>query len=278
MELFYSNQIEGDTLLLDSEESGHCVRVLRHRPGDRIDVIDGCGTLYHCELVCADARGASARILGTDENFGSHPYRLTMAVCPTKNSDRYEWFAEKATEVGVDVIVPVIGEHSERKVLKTERLDRIVKSAAKQSLKGTIPNVSQSVSVRDFILAAPESALKMICYCFEGEKHSIPDILPQAVGFGPENHGRPWPCEREGPAPAGVGGMSEAKFSGPKPTACGRTPDIQILIGPEGDFSQAEAQMALDRGWIPVTLGNSRLRTETAALVAVTQVYTCMGD
>ena len=279
MELFYSNLIEGDTLLLDAEESGHCVRVLRHRAGDEITVIDGEGTLYRCTLLDADPRGATAHIDGSERGFGAHPYSLTMAVCPTKNIDRYEWFVEKATEIGIDVIAPVIGERSERKVLKTERLERLVKSAAKQSLKGAIPKVNEPQSVRDFILSVPEGAVKMICYCFEGDKHSIPELLSISGALGAGNRSRPWLREREGPAPSGVGGMSEAKF--PSPGAPGRDaglPDIYILIGPEGDFSPAEAELALSRGWMSVSLGSSRLRTETAALVAVAQVYTCLGE
>lgn len=229
MELFFSDVIDNGLILLDQEESTHCVRVLRHRAGDEISVIDGRGTLYRCILENADPKGASARVVSSEPGFGGHPYHLTMAVCPTKNIDRFEWFVEKATEIGVDVIAPVIGERSERKVLKTERLERIVRSAAKQSLKGAVPQIAAPCSVRDFILSAPDSALKMICYCFDGEKYSIPELL------SPE--------------------------------------EICILIGPEGDFSPEEAELALSRGWKPVTLGKSRLRTETAALVAVAQVY-----
>lgn len=234
MELFFSQNIQGDILSLDTDESVHCVRVLRHREGDEIDVIDGEGNLMHCILLDADPKGASARILNTRKGFGAHPYRLTMAVCPTKNSDRFEWFAEKATEIGLDVLAPVIGEHSERKVLNTGRLERLVKSAAKQSLKGAVPRILQPQSVKEFIESAPCDALKMICYCFDGEKHSIQELLP---------------------------------------TYKGDPAEIIILIGPEGDFSNAEAELALSRGWQPVSLGNSRLRTETAALVAVTMVY-----
>ena len=235
MELFFSDKILDGLVVLDPEESAHCVRVLRHRAGDSVDVIDGAGTLYRCVLENAEAKGATARVIGTEPGFGGHPYHLTMAVCPTKNIDRFEWFAEKATEVGLDVIAPVIGDRSERKVLKTDRLGRIVKSAAKQSLKGAIPEVLEPLTVRDFILSVPDETLKLICYCFDGPKHSIPDLLLPAA-------------------------------------------ELCILIGPEGDFSPAEAELALSRGWVPVTLGSSRLRTETAALVAVTQVYTCLGD
>lgn len=232
MEIFYSDRIEADRLWLDSEESAHCVRVLRHRAGDEIAVIDGLGTLCRCILEDADPREASARIVAREPGFGSHPYRLTMVVCPTKNIDRFEWFVEKATEIGVDVIAPVIGERSERKVLKTERLERLARSAAKQSLKGAIPQISAPCSVRDFILSAPDHALKLICYCFEGEKNTIKELLRD-----------------------------------------NSSSEIYILIGPEGDFSPKEAELAMERGWVPVTLGKSRLRTETAALVAVTQVY-----
>ena len=232
MELFFADDIQETRVRLDAEESAHCVRVLRHRPGDEISVIDGVGTLYRCALEIADAKGAEARILERTPGFGAHPYHLTMAVCPTKNVDRYEWFVEKATEVGVDVIAPVIGERSERKVLKTERLRRLALSATKQSLKAAIPQIAEPQSVRDFILAAPADALKLICYCFDDvERIPVTSVLKQDLQ------------------------------------------KISILIGPEGDFSPEEAALAREHGWIPVQLGPSRLRTETAALVAATAVY-----
>ena len=258
MELFYSCDIEGDVLRLDAEESGHCVRVLRHREGDEVSVIDGRGTLMRCTLLNADPRGAEARIEEKVPGFGSHPYRLTMAVCPTKNIDRYEWFAEKATEIGMDVLAPVIGEHSERRVLKTERLERLVKAAAKQSLKGAIPEVAAPVSVKEFIESVPEDAVKMICYCFDGEKHSVRDVLGDMGLIRPHvRKGQNRPDE--------------------DPAACKDLPDIYVLIGPEGDFSPEEAALAKERGWIPVTLGPSRLRTETAAVVAATMVYDALS-
>ena len=233
MELFFSDDICDSRVRLDQEESAHCVRVLRHRAGDEISVIDGRGTLYRCALEIADAKGAEARVLSAEPGFGAHPYHLTMAVCPTKNIDRYEWFVEKATEIGVDVIAPVIGERSERKVLKTERLRRLVLSATKQSLKAAMPEVAEPVPVRDFIAAAPADALKLICYCFDDvERIPVTDVLRRQK----ENR-------------------------------------IAILIGPEGDFSPEEAALAREHGWIPVQLGPSRLRTETAAVTAVTAVY-----
>jgi 16S rRNA (uracil1498-N3)-methyltransferase len=244
MELFYSNDIDGGICRLNQDESGHCVKVLRHRCGDEISVIDGCGTLYRCRITSDSPKGVEAMVLSSEEGWGSHPYRLHMAVCPTKNNDRYEWFAEKACEIGLDEISPVIGEHSERKIFKTARIEKILVSAAKQSLKAAVPVVNEPVSVKDFILAhgtagQPEDPsiqpLRLIAYCFEDEnipRRSIKEVL-------------------EG-----------SDFS-----------EVVVLIGPEGDFSRAEAELALSLGFIPVHLGASRLRTETAALTAVSAVY-----
>ena len=236
MELFYSHDIAGITARLDAEESGHCVRVLRHRAGDEISVIDGLGTLFKCRLAVADPKEAEAEILERVPGFGAVPYRLTMAVCPTKNIERFEWFVEKATEFGLDTIVPVIGDRSERKVVKPERLQRILLSAAKQSLKAAVPVLADSVSVKDFLTSdAVTGCLRLICCCFEPEGGR--KTIGEALGTAPAN-----------------------------------TPVI-ILIGPEGDFSEEELKLAVDDGWIPVSLGPSRLRTETAALAAVAAVY-----
>ena len=239
MELFFSQDIEGGICRLDKDESGHCVKVLRHRAGDEISVIDGCGTLYRCRITDDSPKGVEASVLSCEEEWGSHPYRLHMAVCPTKNNDRYEWFTEKACEIGLDEISPVIGEHSERKVFKTARAEKILVSAAKQSLKAAVPKVNEPVSVKEFIARAtdaiPDGVLRLIAYCFEDEnvpRRSIKEVL------------------------AGYEGN-----------------EIVILIGPEGDFSKAEADLALANGFIPVHLGDSRLRTETAALAAVSAVY-----
>ena len=259
MELFYAQEVSGSFCRLDAEESGHCVRVLRHRAGDEIDVIDGLGTLYHCRLTDDNPKGAEAQILSEQADWNAHPYHLTIGCCPTKNNDRFEWFVEKATELGVDRIVPLIGERSERKVYKTDRAARIALSATKQSLKARIPEIGEPVSVRSFVADAPqddkgchsarahchsaqahchsersEESLKLIAYCFEGEtlRTSIKSAL------------------------AGYKGR-----------------EITVLIGPEGDFSLEEAQLAIGNGYIPIHLGASRLRTETAAVTAVEAVY-----
>lgn len=235
MEIFWTEDIAGGICRLGEEESAHCVRVLRHRAGDRINIIDGHGTMYESTLVVDSPKGAEARIEQAHQNWGGHSYDLTMAVCPTKNIDRYEWFAEKATEFGVDRIVPVIGEHSERKILKPERMNRILLSAAKQSLKASIPELSDTISVREFIESTAEKdALKMIAYCFEDgqERTSIREVLEK----------------------------NDAK-------------EVIVLIGPEGDFSREEADAAVAAGYVPVHIGESRLRTETAALASVSMVY-----
>lgn len=235
MEIFWTEVIAGGICRLGEEESAHCVRVLRHRAGDRINIIDGHGTMYECTLVADSPKGAEARIEQAHQNWGGHPYDLTMAVCPTKNIDRYEWFAEKATEFGVDRIVPVIGEHSERKILKPERMNRILLSATKQSLKASIPELSDTISVREFIESTAEKdALKMIAYCFEDgqERTSIREVLEK----------------------------NDAK-------------EVIVLIGPEGDFSREEADAAVAAGYVPVHIGESRLRTETAALASVSMIY-----
>ena len=233
MELFYAYEADGRFCRLDADESGHCVRVLRHRAGNEIHVIDGLGTMYRCRLTDDNPKGAEAEVLEAFPGWGGHPYRLTVACCPTKNNDRFEWFVEKATEVGVDCIVPVIGERSERKVYKTDRALRIALSATKQSLKSRIPEIADPVSVKDFIRRSGNS-LKLIAYCFEGdtERISIQEALRGCEGT-----------------------------------------DITVLIGPEGDFSPEEARLAVEHGYIPVHLGASRLRTETAAVLATTAVY-----
>ena len=259
MEVFYSRSFTGGSCTLDPEESGHCVRVLRHREGDEIYVIDGEGTLYTCVLTDASPKEAVARIVKEEPDWGAHPYFLQMAVCPTKNLDRYEWFAEKATELGLDEIVPVIGDHSERKVFRPERLRRILLSASKQSLKGAVPAVAEPVSVREFITASSPDDLRLICCCFEGEvpRLSINDVLARSgAGIG----------EPELP-PSGKAPLNPS----PAPLPAGAR--ISILIGPEGDFSREEAKQAIEVGFIPVHLGPSRLRTETAALTAVEAVY-----
>lgn len=243
MELFYSKNIKNGICVLDEEEGRHCLKVLRHIAGDHIQVIDGTGNLYECEIL-EGKKEVTCRVLTTRERFGAHPYRLVMAVAPTKNIDRYEWFLEKATEVGMDVVVPVIGEHSERKIIKPERLEKILVSAAKQSLKAYVPVLEPQINLNDFIRQAPEG-LRLIAYCGEAEKVSLPQAL--------------------------------ATWRANQPAGGEESSSITLLIGPEGDFSPQEVETALAHGFQPVHLGASRLRTETAAVAAVCGVYFTIG-
>lgn len=246
--------MENGICTLNEEESRHCSKVLRHVPGDTVNVIDGCGSLYTCRIIeCG--KQVVCSVEQVQENFGAHRYHLTMAVCPTKNIDRYEWFLEKATEMGIDVVVPVIGEHSERRIIKPERLEKILVSAAKQSLKGAVPVLRETVPVKEFIRnAASLPGVKLIAYCGEQEKVT----LAEAIAMAKEQ--------------ADASSIASAA-GGTMPTFGKNTPAITILIGPEGDFSPAEVEAAMAAGFHPLTLGLSRLRTETAAVAAVAGVY-----
>lgn len=241
MELFYSTEMENGLCTLAEEESRHCAKVLRHTVGDIINVIDGCGALYSCKIIeCG--KQVVCSVESVQEGYGAHKYNLTMAVCPTKNIDRYEWFLEKATEMGMDTVVPVIGEHSERKIIKPERLEKILVSAAKQSLKGAVPVLQEAVSVKQFIKEyADAPGVKLIAYCGEQEKVTLAEAVKEAMNLLPDS------------------------------------PTLTILIGPEGDFSPAEVDAAIAAGFRPLTLGDSRLRTETAAVASVAGVYFMCG-
>ena len=287
MELFFSSDIEGGICRLDKDESGHCVKVLRHRTGDEISVIDGCGTLYRCRITSDSPKGVEARVLEETPDWGGHPYRLHMAVCPTKNNDRYEWFVEKACEIGLDEVSPVIGEHSERRVFKTARVEKILVSAAKQSLKGAVPVVNEPVAVREFIEGMADGS-------------GVGSVGGMAGGYGAGGDGTDGvETGGDGTDGDGTGGaVTSGVVTGGVVTGgplkliayCfedERVPrrsikevlggyegsDVVVLIGPEGDFSKAEAELAIQNGFIPVHLGDSRLRTETAALTTVAAVY-----
>ncbi|MDR2912857.1 MAG: 16S rRNA (uracil(1498)-N(3))-methyltransferase [Alistipes sp.] len=239
MQLFYAPDINfvaggavGGVCVLSGEESRHAVKVLRLGVGARLHVTDGRGGLFVAEVVGADPRGCEVRVVEVCE-VCERTYRLTMAVAPTKNSERFEWFLEKAVEVGVDRVVPIVCDNSERMVFKPERARRVMLSAMKQSLKFRLPVLDPLTAVRE-VLERPFDGVKLIAHC-------------RASGAG---------CERVA--------VSRALPAGG---------DVLILIGPEGDFSAAEVELAVGRGFVPISLGDSRLRTETAALVAVTAVY-----
>jgi 16S rRNA (uracil1498-N3)-methyltransferase len=227
MQLFYNPNISKleKEVTFDKEESRHIVKVLRMKDGDTFKITNGKGSFFSAEMINANPKGCLVKIL-SEEMQQPLPYQLHLAVAPTKLNDRYEWFLEKVTEIGISEITPIICDHSERKIIKTERYEKILQSAMKQSLKAYLPVLNEAVSYKDFINSENTSeVLKCIAHCEETDKKSLKSVL--------------------------------------KPNQ-----KITILIGPEGDFSSAEIELAKQAGFIPVTLGESRLRTETAAVVA----------
>jgi len=231
MQLFLGH-ITGNEFQLDAAEVQHCVKVLRKSIGDKIHFITGDGNLYQGEILFTSKTKVYGSFNKVKSNFGTVPYSLTIAIAPTKNMDRIELFVEKAVEMGIDTIVPIICDHSERKVIKEERLRKIVFSASKQSLKGRLTQVQSALSFKEFI--AQEHSNLLIAHCENGHKSSLKEVLDANVA-------------------------------------------TTIMIGPEGDFSSTEIQLAIDAGAKPIHLGSSRLRTETAGLVAVSTVYQELG-
>ena len=237
MELFYSTDIQGGICRLDHDESGHCIKVLRHKSGDEINVIDGYGTMYTCRITSDSHKAVEAVVIQSVENWGSHPYNLHLAVCPTKNNDRYEWFAEKACEIGFDTLSPIIGDHSERRILKIQRVEKILVSAAKQSLKAAVPSVNEPVSVKEFIKSTADSpALKLIAYCFEDEntpRRSIKDVLSPPKSKSATAPVPTWCPLTQAPALHGTGLilLHDAEAGGaspwPVPLPCLRPPAAQ---------------------------------------------------
>lgn len=225
MRLFYTDRIDYGIVTLNEEESRHCVKVMRLRPGDAIDVTDGQGTLYRCRLIDANARECTAAVEDSIHAPNRAPFKLHIAVAPTKNPARMEWLVEKAVEIGVDEITPIVCEHSERSVMKTERLGKVAVSAMKQSLHTHLPVINEPVALTDLTEKA-----------FAGQRFVA--------------H-----CDGDYRTP-----LREAYTPGQ---------DATVLIGPEGGFSDNEIKKALSAGYVPVTMGESRLRTETAALAAV---------
>lgn len=229
MHLFYTPDISptGD-YILNEEESRHCVKVLRLQPQDVIYLIDGKGGFYTAQIAEAHPKHTALKIIARQQQYGKRNHYLHIAVAPTKNTERLEWFLEKATEIGIDEITPVICERSERKEVKTERLNKIITSAVKQSIKAYHPTLNEAQKLNHF-LSQPHDAQKFIAHCIDSEKSSLKNRI--------NLHGK-----------------------------------YLILIGPEGDFTDSEINSAIQQGFIPISLGNSRLRTETAALEACFEI------
>ena len=225
MQLFYNPDLTEATenFTFDREESKHIVKVLRKKEGDKLYVTNGLGFIFTVEIVIGMDTKCQVKITNVEKQKPLN-YKLHLAVAPTKMNDRYEWFLEKATEIGVASITPIICEHSERKHIKSDRFEKIIQSAAKQSLQSYCPVLNEAVSFKDFIKNTNNTGSLFIAHCEETDKKSFKNSIVKGE-------------------------------------------EITLLIGPEGDFSFAEIKLALDNGYIPVTLGETRLRTETAAIV-----------
>ena len=230
MQLFFNPEINSSTkqFTFDKIESRHIVRVLRKKEGDTIFITNGSGILFTSEVIVPNDKKCVVSIISSEEKIKPWNYYLHIAIAPTKLNDRFEWFLEKATEIGIDEITPIICDHSERKVLKLERMEKIIYSAAKQSLKFHFPKLNQPIKFSEFIKQKFDGDL-FIAHCEETSKKSLKtEIKPNTK--------------------------------------------TTILIGPEGDFSSKEIKQSLEHKFIPVSLGESRLRTETAGIVAAHSV------
>lgn len=228
MQIFYAPDIES-TLVLPEEESGHCVRVMRLAEGDEIMITDGKGNFYRTSITNAHPKHCQVEITSSWQPEKPWDAYIHIAVAPTKNMDRMEWFAEKATEIGIDEITCLNCRFSERKEVKTARLEKILVSAMKQSQKALLPQLNRMTDFKQFV-RQPFNGRKFIAHCEEGEKPLIKSIYRPG-----EN--------------------------------------VLILIGPEGDFSPEEIKSAEENGFEAISLGKSRLRTETAALTACHTIH-----
>jgi 16S rRNA (uracil1498-N3)-methyltransferase len=223
MTLFYVPNLASEHVLPE-EESLHAVKVLRLKVGDELVVVDGVGGYHIAKITLPHPKRCAFELIESQFEFGKRHYKLHIAIAPTKNMDRLEWFVEKATEIGIDEITPIICRFSERKMVKAERLEKIIVSAAKQSVKAYFPKLNPQCTF-DELIKNHQATQKFIAHCYNSEKRQLKtEIVP-------------------------------AK-------------DMLVLIGPEGDFSKEEVDKAIKSGFLPVSLGESRLRTETAGVVA----------
>jgi 16S rRNA (uracil1498-N3)-methyltransferase len=225
MQLFYNPTINETTTTFsfDKEESKHIIKVLRKKDSDILHVTNGSGLLFKTEITLASDNKCTVEIVSV-EKIEAPKHRLHLAVSPTKMNDRYEWFLEKATEIGIAEITPIICDRSERKVINAERFEKIILSAMKQCNQMYLPKLNPAISLKEF-LKTKNSGILLIAHCEETTKKTLKSILSPST-------------------------------------------DYTILIGPEGDFSTKEIELALAENYIPVSLGETRLRTETAAIVA----------
>lgn len=230
MQVFYTNNISGDIAIFNEEESMHGIKVLRLYKGAPLTFTDGKGNMYQGEVITDNSRKMEARINSLESSYGHRDYYLHMAVSPLKNRDRYEWFVEKAVEMGIDELTPLLCDHTEKQTVREDRVSRIMISAMKQSVKAYLPQLNEAVAFSQFVSNSGDG-LKLIAHC----------------------NGR---YERE-----------------PVTTIMQQAKRITIVVGPEGDFSENEIELAGKNGFRAVTLGESRLRTETAGIVACCSAY-----
>ena len=224
MQLFFADDIQSDFYTLSEDESKHCIRVLRMGIGDELFLTDGSGTLCRCVIADANPKRCSVKIVDRTVDYERRPFRLHIAVAPTKNMARMEWFVEKAVEMGIDEITMLVCQRSERRSVNMERIEKIVLSAMKQSIKAYRPLLNAPTPFADFV-TSPRNGLKLIAHCMETERVSLKSMV-------------------------------------------GAERDYTVLIGPEGDFSPEEVELAVKNGYRCVHLGPSRLRTETAGVAA----------
>lgn len=228
MHIFYTPDINSDTCILNEEESRHCVKVLRLESGSMLQLVDGKGGFYTAVIEDPHPKRTKIKVLSAQKDYGKRNHYLHIAIAPTKNIERMEWFLEKATEIGIDEITPLICDRSERREVKAERLNKVITSAVKQSIKAYHPKLNEAERFSDFILNNAHSQ-KFIAHCIESEKFALKEQI---------------------------------KLNS----------DYLVLIGPEGDFTPDELNSAIKQDFIAVSLGNSRLRTETAALEACFEI------
>lgn len=224
MHIFYTPELSGKNYTLDETESKHCIRVLRLQQGDEIILVDGRGGFFTAEITDPNPKRCSVKVIKSELQFGLRNFKVQIAIAPTKNMDRIEWFLEKATEIGISRITPLLCRYSERKEIKHDRLEKVMVSAMKQSLKAYLPQLDPLTKFTDLI-SQPFSGQKFIAHCEEQHREILKNLIEPAQNY-------------------------------------------LILIGPEGDFSTDEIEAAIQAGFRPVSLGDSRLRTETAGLVA----------
>ncbi len=227
MELFFSNHINDDIIILDSQESRHCTKVLRKNVGDLVNVVDGVGNFYKGELVLIDKNSCQIKVNEVINNYGKKKYYIHIAISPIKNHDRLEWFIEKSVEIGIDEISFIQCERTLRKNIKLERINRIAITAMKQTLKAKLPKINQIESFGSLLDRCSEN-MKFICHLENNKRDNLFSFKDTIVNSS---------------------------------NSC-------ILIGPEGDFTSQEISLSYKYNFIPITLGNSRLRTETAGVVS----------